>query len=85
MNPSQFVDGRDLRIAALEGQNKALSARVVALETALEGVLSVIERPQSGPTICMSAEDAINSAANGLDLSLAALGAREALKGQDDE
>lgn len=62
-----------------------LAARVVELETALKGVLSVIDRPQSGPTICMSAEDAINSAANGLDLSLAALGAREVLKGQDDE
>ena len=85
MKPGTYFAGPDLRIAALEEQNKALAARVVALETALKGVLSVIDRPQSGPTICTSAEDAINSAANGLDLSLAALGAREVLKGQDDE
>ena len=32
MNLSQFIDGRDLRIAALEEQNKVLAARVVALE-----------------------------------------------------
>lgn len=80
MKPGTYFDGPNLRIAALEEQNAALAARVVALETALEGVLSVIDRPQSGPTICMSAEDAINSAANGLDLRLAAMGARAILE-----
>ena len=27
MKPSQFIDGRDLRIAGLEAQNAALAAR----------------------------------------------------------
>lgn len=84
MNPSQFIDGRDLRIAALENQNKALAARVVALETALNGVLSVVDIPQSGPTVCMSSEDAIRSACNGLDLQLAVIGAKAILEERDE-
>ena len=84
MKPGTYFAGPDLRIAALEGQNKALAARVVALETALNGVLSVVDIPQSGPTVCMSSEDAIRSACNGLDLQLAVSGAKAILEERDE-
>jgi hypothetical protein len=63
---------------------EALAARVVALETALNGVLSAVDIPQSGPTVCMSSEDAIRSACNGLDLQLAVIGAKAILEERDE-
>lgn len=48
MNPSQFIDGRDLRIAGLEAQNEALAARVAALEGLLNLSDEMVELLEEG-------------------------------------